>query len=81
MMRGGKGGKPRTGFPPFPPRLEIAGAIPTFPPVRRRISLLAIVRTERLRPAGAGEEMSCSDGSGWVITTVVLPLLLWPVLK
>jgi len=30
----GKGGKPKTGFPPFPPPLEIAAAIPTFPPLR-----------------------------------------------
>ena len=31
----GKHGKPRTGFPPFPPPLEIAFAIPTFQQFRR----------------------------------------------
>ena len=31
----GKPGKPKTGFPPFPPPLEIAAAIPTFPQLRR----------------------------------------------
>jgi hypothetical protein len=31
----GKPGKPNPGFPPFPPPLEIAEAIPTFPPLRR----------------------------------------------
>jgi hypothetical protein len=31
----GRGGKPKTGFPPRPQPLEIAGAIPTFPPPRR----------------------------------------------
>lgn len=36
MPRWGKRGKPKTGFPPFPQRLEIACAIPTFPPPRRR---------------------------------------------
>jgi len=30
----GKPGKPTPGFPPFPPPLEIAAAIPTFPQVR-----------------------------------------------
>ena len=33
----GKPGKPNPGFPPFPPPLEIAAAIPTFPPLRRLI--------------------------------------------
>jgi hypothetical protein len=31
----GKPGKPKAGFPPFPPPLEIAAAIPTFPQLRR----------------------------------------------
>src|SRR5579864_8052065 len=31
----GRGGKPKAGFPPRPPPLEIANAIPTFPPPRR----------------------------------------------
>ena len=31
MTDGGKGGNPKAGFPPFPPSLEIACAIPTFP--------------------------------------------------
>ena len=31
----GRGGKPKAGFPPRPQPLEIAGAIPTFPPPRR----------------------------------------------
>ena len=31
----GKPGKPNPGFPPFPPPVEIAEAIPTFPPLRR----------------------------------------------
>ncbi len=31
MPDGGKPGKPKAGFPPFPPSLEIAAAIPTFP--------------------------------------------------
>jgi hypothetical protein len=35
MSAGGKPGNPNAGFPPFPPSLEIAGAIPTFPPARR----------------------------------------------
>src|SRR5258708_36599110 len=33
----GRGGKPKSGFPPRPQPLEIAkSAIPTFPPPRRR---------------------------------------------
>ncbi len=35
MPARGKPGKPNPGFPPFPPPLEIAGAIPTFPQLRR----------------------------------------------
>lgn len=35
MPAGGKPGNPRAGFPPFPPSLEIAQAIPTFPQARR----------------------------------------------
>jgi putative transposase len=35
MPAGGKPGNPTTGFPPFPPSLEIADAIPTFPQARR----------------------------------------------
>jgi transposase InsO family protein len=31
MTAGGKPGNPKPGFPPFPPSLEIAHAIPTFP--------------------------------------------------
>jgi hypothetical protein len=31
----GKPGKPKAGFPPFPPPLEIAAAIPTFPQLRQ----------------------------------------------
>src|SRR5204863_6845576 len=31
----GKPGKPNAGFPLLPPPLEIAAAIPTFPPLRR----------------------------------------------
>src|ERR1700732_3834924 len=31
MTDGGKGGNPKAGFPSFPPSLEIACAIPTFP--------------------------------------------------
>jgi putative transposase len=34
MPAGGKPGNPTAGFPPFPPSLEIAAAIPTFPPAR-----------------------------------------------
>lgn len=34
MPAGGKPGNPKTGFPPFPPSLEIAAAIPTFPQAR-----------------------------------------------
>lgn len=34
MPAGGKPGNPTAGFPPFPPSLEIATAIPTFPPAR-----------------------------------------------
>jgi putative transposase len=34
MTAGGKRGNPGSGFPPFPPSLEIADAIPTFPPAR-----------------------------------------------
>jgi putative transposase len=34
MPAGGKPGNPKSGFPPFPPSLEIAEAIPTFPPAR-----------------------------------------------
>ena len=34
MTAGGKPGNPNPGFPPFPPSLEIAQAIPTFPPAR-----------------------------------------------
>ncbi len=34
MAAGGKPGNPNPGFPPFPPSLEIATAIPTFPPAR-----------------------------------------------
>jgi hypothetical protein len=34
MPAGGKPGNPKSGFPPFPPSLEIAPAIPTFPPAR-----------------------------------------------
>lgn len=37
MPRCGNGGKPKAGFPPFPQRLEIARAIPTFPPRRRGV--------------------------------------------
>jgi hypothetical protein len=32
MTDSGKPGKPKAGFPPFPKPLEIAHAIPTFPP-------------------------------------------------
>src|SRR5580700_7335663 len=35
MTAGGKPGNPKTGFPLFPPSLEIAKAISTFPPARR----------------------------------------------
>ena len=35
MAGGGKRGKPNPGFPRFPPPLEIADAIPTFPQPRR----------------------------------------------
>jgi putative transposase len=35
MPAGGKPGNPTAGFPPFPPSLQIAGAIPTFPQARR----------------------------------------------
>jgi hypothetical protein len=35
MTARGKPGNPTAGFPPFPPPLEIATAIPTFPPARR----------------------------------------------
>jgi putative transposase len=35
MPAGGKPGNPTAGFPPFPPSLEIAAAIPTFPQARR----------------------------------------------
>jgi putative transposase len=35
MTARGKPGNPTAGFPPFPPSLEIATAIPTFPPPRR----------------------------------------------
>lgn len=42
----GKRGKPNPGFPRFPQPLEIAGAIPTFPPPRRR-SLIHKSQTER----------------------------------
>jgi putative transposase len=34
MPAGGKPGNPNAGFPPFPPSLEIAEAIPTFPQAR-----------------------------------------------
>ena len=34
MPRYGNSGKPKAGFPLFPQRLEIASAIPTFPPRR-----------------------------------------------
>jgi len=34
MPAGGKPGNPKAGFPPFPPSLEIADAIPTFPQAR-----------------------------------------------
>ena len=37
MPRCGNSGKPKAGFPLFPQRLEIAIAIPTFPPRRRRV--------------------------------------------
>jgi hypothetical protein len=37
MTGGGKRGKPNPGFPPFPPPLEIALAIPTFPQPQRRV--------------------------------------------
>jgi len=38
----GKRGKPTTGFPRFPTApLEIAAAIPTFPPRRQRFSLFS----------------------------------------
>jgi hypothetical protein len=37
MAGPGKRGKPRTGFPRFPPPLEIAVAIPPFPQLRRRL--------------------------------------------
>jgi hypothetical protein len=33
MTDGGKPGNPKPGFPLFPPYLEIADAIPTFPQV------------------------------------------------
>ena len=36
MPDGGKPGNPKAGFPPFPPSLEIADAIPTFPQALRR---------------------------------------------
>jgi len=39
MPGAGKRGKPKAGFPPFPPPLEIAAAIPTFPPRRRLVSV------------------------------------------
>ena len=51
MTRRGKPGKPNGGFPPFPQRLEIACAIPTFPPARLR-SLLGSARNGELAPFG-----------------------------
>jgi len=35
MTVDGKPGNPKSGFPPFPPSLEIAAAIPTFPQARQ----------------------------------------------
>ena len=52
MPRCGKRGKPKIGFPLFPQRLEIACAIPTFPPPRRRFRILKLNRSRfaRLSP-------------------------------
>lgn len=41
----GKPGKPTPGFPPFPPPLEIAAAIPTFPQLRRRFLYIGEAKT------------------------------------
>ena len=52
MTDGGNRGKPKSGFPLFPPSLEIAkNAIPTFPQ-RRRFLYLPIHRAEITRPCG-----------------------------
>jgi hypothetical protein len=58
MTRPGKLGKPRAGFPTFPPRLEIACAIPTFSQVRRRCPVHTTGRSGRnrtLRALARGE--------------------------
>jgi hypothetical protein len=49
--RMGKGGKPKTGFPPFSTApLEIAVAIPTFPPAPATVALSIRTETERSSP-------------------------------
>jgi hypothetical protein len=56
MPGGGKQGKPKAGFPPFPPPLEIAAAIPTFPPRRQLVSVSKLkdkTKTERSFPLPA----------------------------
>ena len=46
MPRCGKRGKPKSGFPLFPHRLEIAYAIPTFP---RHDDGFSILKSKRSR--------------------------------
>jgi transposase InsO family protein len=44
----GKRGKPKSGFPPFPPALGNRSAIPTFPP---RLPLLVLLQNQRKEPS------------------------------
>jgi hypothetical protein len=49
MARHGKCGKPKSGFPRLPHRLEIAYAIPTFPRHDERFSILKCKRSRFAR--------------------------------
>jgi hypothetical protein len=64
MPDGGKPGNPKSGFPPFPPSLEIAAAISTFPQVRRFCIITQELKTQtqKLLPMSSDKTVTYVPG-------------------